>query len=71
MEIDWIADMIFLCGSEPIGNSGKAACRILMASLTLDKAPADDPGDAEGVDIGADPIGGCPESEGGIIGMCG
>ena len=40
-----------------------------MASLTLDNAPALDPGEAEGVDMGEDPIGGLPESEGGIIGI--
>ena len=39
-----------------------------MASLTFDMAPACDPGEPEGTEIGDEPIGGCPESEGGIIG---
>jgi hypothetical protein len=55
-----------LCGSEPAGNSGSAPCRMLMASLTFAIAPACDPGEPEGTEIGDDPIGGCPESEGGI-----
>ena len=40
---------------------------MLMASLTFDMAPACDPGDPDGVDMGDDPIGGCPDSEGGIM----
>ena len=39
-----------------------------MASLTFDIAPACDPGEPEGCEIGDDPMEGCPESEGGIIG---
>ena len=38
-----------------------------MASLTFDMAPACDPGDPDGTEIGDDPIGGCPDSEGGIM----
>ena len=38
-----------------------------MASLTFDMAPACDPGEPEGTDIGEEPNGGCPESEGGIM----
>ena len=38
-----------------------------MASLTFDMAPACDPGDPDGTDMGDDPIGGCPDSEGGIM----
>ena len=38
-----------------------------MASLTFDMAPACDPGEPEGDEIGDEPIGGCPESEGGIM----
>ena len=41
---------------------------MLIASLTLDIAPAVEPGDAVGALIGDDPIGGVPESEGGICG---
>ena len=59
---------IALCGSDPGGNSGNAACRILIASLTFDIAPACDPGAPDGDEIGDDPMGGCPESEGGIMG---
>ena len=40
---------------------------MLMASLTFDMAPACDPGEPDGTDMGDDPIGGCPESEGGIM----
>ena len=38
-----------------------------MASRTFDMAPAWDPGEPEGTEIGEAPIGGCPESEGGIM----
>ena len=68
LEIEEIAFMTALCGSVPIPSSGSAACRMLIASLTFDIAPALAPGDPEGVEIGLEPIGGWPESEGGIMG---
>ena len=68
MEIEEIAFITALCGSVPMPSSGSAACKMLIASLTFDMAPALAPGDPEGVEIGLDPIGGVPESEGGIIG---
>lgn len=65
LDIPWIALSTDLCGSEPIGNSGRAAWRIFRASLTFDIAPAWAPGEAVGTAIGEEPIGGWPESEGG------
>jgi len=67
LDMDWMLASILLCGSEPGGNSGNAPCNMLMASLTFAMAPACEPGEPDGTEIGEDPMGGCPESEGGII----
>jgi hypothetical protein len=69
LEIPEMADMMALWMSEPTGRFGSALLSMFNASPTEDNASALAPGEPPGTEIGDDPIGGVPVSEGGIIAM--